>query len=170
LSRALLLLAGLAACSGAPLQSDWERAHLAEITPEDTVSPPRYPRRDDLVALDVPGSGDFRFFVDAATLTVGSDGTVRYVLVGRSPSGAQNVSFEGLRCDTREYRIYAIGHDGGRWDGTPAPWHTLRGSAVAPVRRALQRGYFCADARPVRDTQEALAALRSPRRSSNSFD
>ena len=39
--RALLLLAGLAGCSGAPLQSDWERAHLAEITPEDTVSPPR---------------------------------------------------------------------------------------------------------------------------------
>ena len=166
----LVVLVGLAGCSGTPLQSDWERAHLAEITPEDAVTPPRYPRAGDLVPVDVPGSGSFRFFVDGATVSVGRDGTVRYVLVGRSPSGAENVSFEGLRCDSREYRIYAVGHDGGRWDSAPAPWHTLRGSAVAPVRRALQRNYFCADARPVRDSEEAVAALRSPRRSSNTFD
>ncbi len=160
----------LAGCSGAPLQSDWERAHLARLTPEDAVTPPRQPRPGDLVPLDVPGSREFRFFVDASTVSVGRDGTVHYVLVGRSLSGAQNVSFEGLRCDSREYRIYAIGHEGGRWDGAPGPWRSLRGSAVAPVRRALERNYFCADARPVRDAQEAVAALRSPPRPSNTFD
>ena len=166
----LLACLALAGCSGTPLQSDWERAHLAQLAPEEAVTPPRQPRAGDLVPLDVPGSADFRFFVDASTVSVGRDGTVRYVLVGRSPSGAENVSFEGLRCDSREYRIYAIGHEGGRWDDASGPWRALRGAAVAPVRRALERNYFCADARPVRDAQEAVAALRSPRRSSNTFD
>jgi hypothetical protein len=166
----LVALTALAGCSGTPLQSDWERAHLADTTPEEVVAAPRYPRPADLVPIDVPGSADFRFFVDRATVAVGRDGIVRYVLVGRSPGGAENVSFEGIRCDSREYRIYAVGHGGGQWGGKPTPWHTLRGAEVAPVRRALQRSYFCADAMPVRDTAEAVAALRAPRRSSNTFD
>ena len=32
---------------------------------------------------------------------------MRYVLVARSPAGVENVSFEGMRCVTNEYRIYA---------------------------------------------------------------
>jgi hypothetical protein len=170
LKRVLLLAAGLAGCSGAPLQSDWERAHLAETTPEEAAPAPRYPRAADLVPIDVPRSGEFRFFVDGSTVSVGRDRVVRYVLVGRSPSGAENVTFEGIRCDSREYRIYAVGEGRGTWGGAPTPWRTLRGSAVAPVRRALQRSYFCADARPVRDTEEAVAVLHSPPRSSNTFD
>lgn len=38
---------------------------------------------------------------------MGSDGIVRYVLVARSSAGTESVSFEGMRCATREVRIYA---------------------------------------------------------------
>jgi len=168
--RFLLLAVLVGGCSGPGLQSDWERAHLSETVQEEAVAPPRYPRAADLLAIDVPGSAGFRFFVDGASVAVGRDRVVRYALVARSAQGAQNVTYEGIRCDSREYRIYAVGHGDGTWGGSPTAWQTLRGSAVAPARRALEHSYFCADALPVRDTGEALAALRSPRRSPDTGD
>ena len=108
----VLFLIGLAACSGQrPVeQSDWERAHLAETWQEEETPPPAYPAPADLIEFKVVEAGGFRFFVDGSTLAVGKDGIVRYVLVARSPEGADNVTFEGLRCATRESRIYAVGH------------------------------------------------------------
>ena len=42
--------------------------------------------------------------IDQRTQAIGEDGVVRYVLVVRSASGAESVSFEGLRCATGERR------------------------------------------------------------------
>ncbi|HEX7054567.1 MAG TPA: CNP1-like family protein [Burkholderiales bacterium] len=169
-ARLLAVAALLAGCSGAPLQSDWEREHLPALAAEQEPAPPPFPRAADLAAIDVPGAGAFRFYVDARTLSVGRDRIVRYVLVARSASGAENVSFEAIRCATRQYRIYAIGHRDGTWGGSPTEWRTLRGSAVPPARRALYQDYFCADAMPVRDTEEALAALHQVRRTRDVTD
>jgi hypothetical protein len=164
LRAALFLLAALAACSGEPLQSDWERKHLSEIAPEVAAPPPRYPRAGDLVAVDVPAPSGVRFFVDATTLSVGTDRVVRYVLVGRSASGIDNVTFEGLRCSPREFRVYALGRPDRSWGGSPGAWQTTRSADVSPARRALAEDYFCADGLPVRDAGEAVAALhRAPR-------
>jgi hypothetical protein len=164
LRAALLLLAALAGCSSAPLQSDWERAHLAETVAEETVPPPRFPRPADLVALDVPAPSGVRFFVDPATVSVGRDRVVRYVLVGRSASGIDNVTFEGLRCAPREFRVYALGRADRSWGGSAGPWQTTRSAEVSPARRALAQDYFCADGFPVRDAGEAVAALHRPAR------
>jgi hypothetical protein len=159
LRASLLLLAALAACSSAPLQSDWERAHVSETLQDEVVPPPRYPRTADLVPVDVPGPSGARFFVDASTLSVGRDRVVRYVLLGRSAGGVENVTFEGLRCAPREFRLYAIGRSDGSWGVTPGAWQSARVADVSPARRALADDYFCADASPVRDAQEAVAAL-----------
>ncbi len=161
---AVFLLAVLAACSGAPLQSDWERAHLSETAQEELVPPPRYPRAADLVAVDVPAPSGLRFFIDPTTLSVGRDRVVRYVLIGRSASGIENVTFEGLRCTPREFRVYALGRADRSWGGSPGPWQTTRAADVSPARRALAEDYFCADGFPVRDAGEAVAALRRPPR------
>lgn len=161
---ALLLLAALTACSGEPLQSDWERSHLSEIAPEEAAPPPRYPRAGDLVPVDVPAPSGVRFFVDGSTLTVGKDRVVRYVLVGRSSAGIDNVTFEGLRCSPREFRVYALARSDRTWGGSPGPWQTSRSADVLPARRALAEDYFCADGFPVRDAGEAVAALHRPAR------
>jgi hypothetical protein len=164
LKRALLLLVALAGCSDAPLQSDWERAHVASVAQEQDVAPPAYPRAGALVAFEVAAVPGFRFFVDQASVSVDKDRIVRYVLVARSPQGIDNVTFEGMRCATREYRVYALGHADGTWSTRPTPWETLRGAAVAPARRTLARDYFCSDVFLVRDRADALAALRQPPR------
>jgi hypothetical protein len=162
LRRALFLLGALSACSSAPLQSDWERAHLSETASEEAAPPPRYPRAGDLVPVDVPAPAGVRFFVDPTTLRVGSDHVVRYVLVGRSTGGIDNVTFEGLRCAPREFRVYALGRSDRTWGGSPGPWQTRRAADVSAARRALADEYFCADGFPVRDASEAVAALHRP--------
>ena len=162
MKRTLFLLAALAACSDAPLQSDWERAHLSETAQEEVLPPPHYPSAGDLVPVDLPAPAGMRFFVDSATLSVGKDHVVRYVLVGRSASGARNVSFEGIRCSPREFRLYALGRADGGWGGSAGPWQSYRSSDVSAARRALAQDYFCADGFPVRDATEAEAALHRP--------
>ncbi|MGE0097060.1 MAG: CNP1-like family protein [Hydrogenophaga sp.] len=56
--------------------------------------------------------------IDPATLTVGEDWVVRYVMVARSSSGAINAFYEGIRCQTAEVKTYA------RWDNNRSAWHT----------------------------------------------
>ena len=160
MKRTLFLLGALAACSNQPLQSDWERAHLSETVAEDVVPPPRYPRAADLMPVDVPGPAGAQFFIDPTTLSVGKDHVVRYVLVGRSSGGARNVSFEGIRCSPREFRLYALGRSDGTWGGAPGPWQSRRAADISAARRTLAQDYFCADGFPVRDAGEAAAALR----------
>lgn len=157
---AALCLALVACATEAPEQSDWERAHEEASWLEGRVALPAYPKRANLVEFEVDGGADFRFLVDASTLSVGSDGVVRYVLVARSPQGAENVSFEGLRCKDGEYKIYATGAAGGTWFGTREPgWRPVE-QAAGSWHKTLARNYLCPNGEPIRTVAEGVAALR----------
>lgn len=151
----------LVACAGdAPEQSDWERAHEALNWQESRVALPAQPRSANLVEFEVDGGADFHFLVDASTLTVGSDGVVRYVLVARSPEGAENVSFEGLRCRDGEYKIYATGSGNGTWLSTrEARWRPVEQGAGS-WHKTLANDYFCPAKDPIRTIAEGVDALR----------
>jgi hypothetical protein len=158
---ALLLAAGaLAACGHVEEKSDWERSNEARLVPGDeAVDLPAYPRQRDLIEFSAGPAGEFRFFVDGASLSV-ERGVVRYALVARSNAGAENVSFEGMRCTTGEVRIYALGR-GGEWYGKPGPWRTVNPHTASRWHFALYREYFCPQREPVGGVREALLALRS---------
>jgi hypothetical protein len=153
---ALAAVALLAGCAGPQAQSDWERQNLrSEAGDEALPEPPDFPRADTLIEFPVSAVPNIRFYIDAATLGVEA-GVVRYVLVARGAGGAQNVSYEGLRCRTAEHRRYAVG----RSDGT---WVRASGSAWRPHaawHKELQRDYFCPQALPIRDAAEGVRALR----------
>ena len=42
---------------------------------------------------------------------------VRYVVVATSDSGAVNAIYEGIRCDTGRFKVYARHNGGQRLDG-----------------------------------------------------
>lgn len=153
-----VLAVALAGCGQTPT-SDWERQQEGKLAPEAAAPLPSFPRRADLVEFDVAATSEFRFFVDAASLSVGSDGVVRYVLVARSDAGAENVSFEGIRCATGEVRIYAIGHEG-RWSGKPGEWRVIQPRSVQRWHNALYREYFCPQKAPIANASEGVDALR----------
>ena len=149
-----VVAAAWASVCAAQEQSDWERRNLKpEDSEEKAVAPPAYPRKDTLIEFSV-GASDFRFFIDGATLGVGSDRIVRYVLVARSPGGAENVSFEAMRCAAGEYRSYAFGRPDGTWSPAAGQWR-----AMQRWHRTLQHEYFCPQTQPIRDAAEGVRAL-----------
>lgn len=153
-----LAVAALAACGHAP-KSDWERQHEDRLPAEEAAPLPQYPKREQLIEFFVSAASDFRFFIDPASLSVGDDGVVRYVLVARSPGGVENVSFEGMRCATAEVRLYAVGRDGG-WAGKPGEWREIRPRSVQRWHNALYREYFCPQRQPIRSAEEGVSVLR----------
>jgi hypothetical protein len=156
----VLLLLALTACSSTPEVSDWERQNMAREAPsEEAVTPPPFPQRGKLIEYPIADAAGFHFFVDGSTLSVDQHGIVRYVLVAQSPTGAQNVTFEGLRCAAAQHRVYATGQSDGTWLPARTAWQP-----VANARRwqlALYREYFCPQKVPIRDAGEGVRALQA---------
>ena len=159
-----LVLALAAGAAGAQVKSDWERENEERLkqSAEVLVAPPPLARAK-LIELNLEAPSDFRYFVDAQSVSVGPDRIVRYTMVARSASGVENITFEGLRC-SGEYRVYAVGQPGdGGWSGRPGDWRPVPRDARIG-QNALMRNYFCpARATAIRDAMEGVAALQAGR-------
>jgi len=121
---------------------------------------PPFPKAENLVAFEAGAAVRFRFAVDASSLAPGRDGVVRYILVATSPTGARNISFEGIRCRTGTFRVYALGRDDGTWSERPGEWRPIVDRRAQPARHALWRDYFCPHRVPIAEAREGVAALR----------
>lgn len=169
--RFLLGLATALACAGCvrPAVVEDFVDPAAEAPVEDTAglpdgvlpSPPAFPNEALLQPVDLGPVSNFSFFVDPASVDVRPGQIVRFTLVAKSPGGATNVSFEALRCTTRERRLYAFGSASGQWaKPTVSQWQPLdRGTASRPYA-ALATLFFCPNGLGVQSTPEALQALR----------
>jgi len=152
----LVLCAALAL---AQQKSDWEIEQERRDWTEGEFTLPAYPKRDDLLEFYVSASTDFRFFIDRQSVSVSPDGVVRYTLLARSPSGAENVTYEGIRCRTGAYRVYAYGRAGGKWTERASDWRTIEQKTVQRSHHALWREYFCPHRVPIFDAAEGIDAL-----------
>lgn len=132
----------------------------------DTLPP--LPQESNLLPFEVSGNTPLQFAIDRNSLTVGSDGVVRYTVVVTSPSGARNVNYEGIRCDTYEWRLYAglnADHDG--WDRTVANDFTrIENGALNAYHAALYQDYLCANKMPTGKASQILENIRYKRTAS----
>lgn len=127
------------------------------------VKLPALPKPENLLKFEPSSASNNRFYVDAASIFVGDDGTVRYTLVIESASGAQNISHEGIRCETFEQKIYAYGGRDGMWRPTRAPqWRPVNYQDSYRQRRVLAADYFCRDNRMVKSREAAIQLLKYP--------
>jgi len=158
----LLALAHRGQAQPAEPESESESDEERNWTEQQFKLPP-YPKSADLVQFPVGATGGNRFFVDSASVNIGADGVVRYTLVIRSPSGAENVSFEGMRCSTGERRVYAFGHRDGTWaDARASTWTKLRATDLNNHYSVLYREHFCPEKRTVKTVAIAVQSLRFP--------
>ena len=158
----MLVLALFAAAASAQIRSDWERENEERLrqSNEEIVAPPPLERRR-MVQLNPPPTVEtgFEYFVDAASLSVGNDRIVRYVLLARSPDGVESVTFEGIRCPS-EYRVYAVGRQDGTWGGRASEWRSIPRNARA-TQNWLGRNYFCPARSAISSAEEGRRALMS---------
>ena len=122
---------------------------------------PGYPDTKNLVEVQSGGATPHRFFVDANSLGVGADGVVRYTAVMRAAGGAVNVSYEGMRCETRELKVYAFARRDGTWMRARKPeWKRILLRDLTPHHFVLYRQYLCPQPALPTPPKIALDALR----------
>ncbi|HUW28912.1 MAG TPA: CNP1-like family protein [Sulfuriferula sp.] len=123
---------------------------------------PPYPKDENQQAFYVSGIAGNHYFVDKTTLDMGKDGVVRYVLTIKTRGGATNVGFEGIRCATRERKIYAIGHTDGSWSrARDSKWQPIASTSQLSYHRALADEYLCPQGEMARSPQQVLKNMRA---------
>jgi hypothetical protein len=111
---------------------------------EIAVQLPPAPKNEDLLPFYVSPTATQKFFVDAKSISVGSDNVVRYTLVSISQEGAKNISYEGIRCATFEKKVYAIGQEDGSWVRSRRnQWDGIIRGYANRQHAALAKDYFC---------------------------
>lgn len=135
---------------------------------EIAVQLPAAPKMENLLEFEVSNTTTQTFAVDAKSISVGEDGVVRYILVSRSPSGAKNVSYEGIRCETWERKLYAFGHKDGSWTRSRRDqWERFTGTVANRQHATLARDYFCQSGRIEGTVDQITRRLRDRQRLSD---
>jgi hypothetical protein len=134
-------------------KTEFERELEEREFKEADVQLPAYPKKDGLLEFRISDPGSFRYFIDAASISIGKDDVVRYTLVVRSSSGVDNVSYEGVRCHAGSNKVFAYGYDGkwspahGDWRDTALRWqYELRTRYLCPMKMRVQSAAEAIDA------------------------
>jgi hypothetical protein len=136
-------------------EKPWQESRIGEL-----------PMPDEQALLEVavdrlpPG---LRLYIDPASLSVDpEDGVLRFWLVARSGSGAYNATFEGFRCETGEYKVYAYGNPRREHKVRAAPkpaWRDLGKYHQLNYRKELYWTLLCSGKGP-RAVADIIATLK----------
>ena len=159
MARSLSLV--LALCQLPALASGFDEDFEEKPWEEAAVQLPAFPEEANLIPFRVGSRDDIKYLVDGASLSVGSDGVVRYTVLVVSEAGGQNVSYEGMRCATAERRLYAFGRSDKTWSkARNNQWVRIRGGSNNHVVE-LFANYFCKPSAPaLTGAEDARRVLR----------
>lgn len=133
------------------------------LLPEnDYVNLPETSQAAEWLTFTVKQVGRHEYAVDPNSVSLGGDGIVRFSLLIRTTGGVDNISFEGIRCATGEWKMYATGREGGGWARTPGPaWRPISEVGLNAVRYTLYKDYVCdRDGVPFRTAQAVVVRIR----------
>jgi hypothetical protein len=127
---------GLGKPFGTVFQRSWE---------ESVISIPAQPKADSLLPFKVFETPTYKYYLDSSSLNVsGGDNVVRYTVVVETPSGIKNVFYEGIRCDTQEYKMYASALWGEDLSPITEPeWAAVKETGTGVYRYDLFKYYLC---------------------------
>lgn len=147
---ALACAAGVAQAQLSPPDPDWKEVDAPQPAPL---------RRDGLLRIEIPES-TLRFGVDPASLTLTSDGIVRYVVVATSSTGAVNGFYEGIRCSTAESRLYARHNPDRGWVPVQdSQWRSLHEARPSRHTLVIARNGACLGGAPNQSAAQIVRDL-----------
>jgi hypothetical protein len=83
-------------------------------------------------------------------------------MVIKTSGGATNVSFEGIRCESREQKFYAIGRNDRTWVRARNPqWRPVEFKETLAHHNTLYREYFCDGKFMIDSAEKIVSALRA---------
>jgi len=111
---------------------------------ESPVVLPAPAQKNNLLSFYVSPTTTLDFAIDAKSVSVTEEGTVRFILIVTSQSGATNISYEGIRCSTGERKLYAVGQTNGSWTTARRDvWEAIIDRGINRQHAALAKDYFC---------------------------
>ena len=79
----------------------------------------------------------------------------------RPAGGAENVSFEGIRCEEHTWKLYATGSTDGQWrTARISEWRPIENKSVNRYHAALSKELFCPVGNPIATADEGRRALQ----------
>jgi hypothetical protein len=150
-----LLLAAAASLAQTllPTDPDWREA--------DAPPPPPL-RTDRLIPVEIPSS-TLKFGVDPASISVGQDGIVRYVVVARSSSGVINANYEAIHCQMANVKVYARHNPDSGWVVVRDPqWMPLHSTPNSRHSLIIARTGACVGHGPNQPASKIARDLASP--------
>ncbi len=132
---------------------------------EDNVKIPPYPDDGDLMELQLDDPNNrFTYYMDEESLTVSEeDYVVRYTLVIESKTGTRNIFYEGMRCNSLEYKTYAFGTGKGKFRPSRKPeWKSMLDSGYKKLRMDLMEFYLCDPRKLPRKKHEIVTRIKHP--------
>jgi hypothetical protein len=161
---ATIIAMGLSACAGDPLQSGLDPFAPMVFKEGTTTMPLNPPNPKTLVPFYVSQHTIFKFAVDTDSILIGADGVTRYIVVMTSPNGNVQAQYEGIRCDSFQWRLYGtLLNDA--WKENPlSSWQEIKSNVANRYQAALAQGAFCNF-----DTQEKSIKLILQALNSNGF-
>ncbi|MGV8711602.1 MAG: CNP1-like family protein [Nitrosomonas sp.] len=158
LQVALLVL--LAGCINKPPFKD--EFESDKTWTEQMTQLPAYPDAQHLMKFDAGAVTSNQYLIDATSIDIGNDGVIRFTLAVKSSSGVMNVSYEGIRCETYERKLYALGRDDKTWvQPRVSEWQRLDYVRQFYAQRELAKNFFCPHRQIVSNADEAIRALKA---------
>lgn len=145
IANVALFILGLTLTSFATAQEKKQEAPELMELPALTLDAQRYSR--------FYSSEQFDFAIDPDSIAIpgGDENEVRYTLKATSKQGAVNIDYEGIRCSSRQYIVYAVGvveHKGGgesaSWTRNRSPeWKKIFSRGNNQQHLTLANDFFC---------------------------
>ena len=139
----IIFAASLVACAGDPLQSGLDPFAPMVFKEGSTAMPLNPPNKETLQPFYVSERTIFKFSVDTNSILIGADGVTRYIVVLTSPNGSVQTQYEGIRCDSFQWRLYGT-LENGTWRENPlSTWRNIQSNVPNRYQAALAQGAFC---------------------------
>ena len=139
----LTLILGLSACAGDRLESGVDPFAPMVFKEGTTTMPLNPPNKASTVPFYVSQHTIFKFAVDTDSILIGADGVTRYTVILSSPTGSDQVQYEGIRCDSFQWRLYGT-FENGTWKENPlSAWRNIQSNIPNRYQAALAQGAFC---------------------------
>ena len=144
--------------AGTVMADVWDKLHGYEYQDNDVedyvwkegkTSIPDYPQDSNLIEVEGPPAyRNYQYLVDEKSIQFGEDYVVRFTVVIRSPAGADNVMYDGLRCSTSEIKNYAYGSTDKKgkkilFPRSGAVWKPIRETGVMGYSKIFAINYIC---------------------------